>query len=52
MKTIEQLIAQKLEEAIVMARAEGLGHNYFNIMLEDGENVEVNVSWRSSSYDC
>lgn len=52
MKTIEQLIAEKLEEAIVMARAEGLGHDYFNITLEDGENVEISVSWRSSSYDC
>jgi len=52
MKTTEQLIAQKLEEAIVMARAEGLGQNYFNITLEDGEQVEVNVQWRSSSYDC
>ncbi len=52
MKTTEQLIAQKLEEAIVLARAEGLGHDYFNITLEDGENVEVTVQWRSSSYDC
>lgn len=54
MKSTEDLVKEKLEEAIVMARAAGLGDNWFDINLDDGTNVEISVSngWQSSSYDC
>lgn len=56
MKSSEDIVKQKLEEAIVLARASGLGNNWFDIYLEDGTNIEITVSggdsWQGSSYDC
>ncbi len=54
MKSTEDLVKEKLEEAIVLARVAGLGENWFDVTLEDGTNVEIKVDsgWRSSSYDC
>lgn len=54
MKSTEDLVKEKLEEAIVLARSAGMGDNWFDITLDDGTNVEmtVNSGWQSSSYDC
>lgn len=53
MKTSEDLVKEKLEEVIVLARAANMGHNWFDITLGDGTNVEFTINeWQSSSYDC
>lgn len=53
MKTVEDLVKEKLEEVIILARECNLGNNYFDINLEDGTNVTLNVTeWNSSSRYC
>ena len=53
MKTVEDLVKEKLEEVIVLARSAGMGNNFFDIYLEDGTNVDINVNqWNSSSDSC
>ena len=54
MKSTEDLVKEKLEEAIILARAGGMGERWFDVTLDDGTNVEVtvNAGWQSSSYDC
>lgn len=56
MKQVEDLIKEKLEEAIVLARHLEYGANFFQVDLEDGTRVAVEITneggWQGSSYDC
>lgn len=55
MKSSEDIVKEKLEEAVVLARAAGMGDTWFDIYLDDGTNIALTVSnrdWQSSSYDC
>lgn len=59
MKTLEDMIKEKIEEVIVLMganddRTYGLGSTY---QLENGDEVTISVTpdsdrWQSSSYDC
>lgn len=59
MKTLEDMIKEKIEEVLVLMKANGDSTTYggTSYTLENGNEVTVSQwessnSWQSSSYDC
>lgn len=52
MKTLDDMIKEKVEELLLLAKANG-SENYLDIDLEDGTNVIIQANtWAASSARC